>query len=147
MSTHPTPRATANRPHERAGSTAQHRQDPPLLLVPAAVPDRCAAAHARDPRPCEGATDAVQIVDQTAAATAACLLHGAVLLASLDRARVYPLGGLAGCAITVYVRARSLPPFDFLTDPGTSRMTTVARSAPRLAGAHADACVSGGWCA
>jgi hypothetical protein len=82
--------------------------------VAAAVPrGRCAAAHEEDARPCEGAIDAVQIVDQTGVAVAACLLHGAVLLASLDRARVYPLNGPEGSAITVFARARTLPPFDF----------------------------------
>jgi hypothetical protein len=68
-----------------------------------------------DPRPCEGATDAVQIVDQVGVAVAACLLHGAVLLASLDRARVHLLNGPEGSAITVFTRARTLPPFDFLS--------------------------------
>ncbi|HKS99251.1 MAG TPA: hypothetical protein VJT31_06940 [Rugosimonospora sp.] len=107
----------------------QLRQD--ITEVPAATasPGRCTAAHALDPRPCEGAPDAVQIVDWVGEAVGACLLHGAVLLASLDRARVYPLGGPEGCAITVYVRARSLAPFDFLTNPGASRLTTAGEAA------------------
>lgn len=79
------------------------------------VPTRCAAAHAEDPRPCDGPGDTVRIVDRAGAEVAACPLHGAVLLASLDRGRVYPLNGPDGAAITVYVRARALPPFDFLT--------------------------------
>jgi hypothetical protein len=53
-----------------------------------------------DPQPCDGHHDAVRIVDQTGASADACLLHGAVLLASLDDGRVYPLNGKA---------------FDFLT--------------------------------
>jgi hypothetical protein len=81
---------------------------------------RCAAAHGEDPRPCEGATDAVQIVDQAGVAVAACLLHGAVLLASLDGARVYPLNGPEGSAITVFTRAQTLPPFDFLSSAHVS---------------------------
>jgi hypothetical protein len=81
---------------------------------------RCAAAHGEDPRPCEGATDAVQIVDQADVAVAACLLHGAVLLASLDRARVYPLSGPEGSAITVFTRAGTLPPVDFLSGARTA---------------------------
>jgi hypothetical protein len=66
----------------------------------------------------------VQIVDRAGAAAPACLLHGAVLLASLDRARVYPLSGRESCAITVYTRARTLPPLDFLTGPRVERVTT-----------------------
>jgi len=77
--------------------------------------------HKEDPRPCEGAIDAVRIVNQAGGAVAACLLHGAVLLASLDRARVYPLNGPEGSAITVFTRARTLPPFDFLSGSVLSR--------------------------
>jgi hypothetical protein len=75
---------------------------------------RCPAAHAEDPRPCDGPTDTVRIVDRPGAEVAACPLHGAVLLASLDRGRVYPLAGPSGSAIGVYALARTLPPFDFL---------------------------------
>jgi hypothetical protein len=71
-------------------------------------PARCSAAHSEDPRPCEGPTDAVQIVDQTGATAAACVLHGAVLLASLAGGRVCLLDGPQGAAIAVYTRA-----FDF----------------------------------
>lgn len=49
---------------------------------------RCPAAHTADPRPCESVIDAVQIVDQAGVGVAGCLLHGAVLLASLHRSRV-----------------------------------------------------------
>jgi hypothetical protein len=75
---------------------------------------RCPAAHAADPRPCEGVIDAVQIVDHAGASVAGCLLHGIVLLASLDRGRVCPLNGADGSAITVFTRAQTLRPFDFL---------------------------------
>lgn len=109
----------------------QLRQDITEVSATAASPGRCTAAHALDPRPCEGAPDAVQIVDRAGDGVAACLLHGAVLLASLDRARVYPLGGPEGCAIAVYVRARSLPPFDTLTDPAASPLTTEGEAASR----------------
>jgi hypothetical protein len=85
---------------------------------------RCAAAHEEDPRPCEGASDAVRIVDQTGAGVAACLLHGAVLLASLDRGRVCPLNGEDGVAITVFNRAQALWPFDFLVESGLSTDAT-----------------------
>jgi hypothetical protein len=50
---------------------------------------------------------------------AACPLHGAALLASLDGGRVYPLNGPNGSAIAVYAFARTLPPFDFLTSSGS----------------------------
>jgi hypothetical protein len=105
----------------------QLKQDITEVSAIAASPGRCTAAHALDPRPCEGAPDAVQIVDHAGDGVAACLLHGAVLLASLDRARVYPLGGPEGCAITVHVRARTLPPFDFLTDPSVSPVVDADR--------------------
>jgi hypothetical protein len=84
----------------------------------ACVVRRCAAAHAEDPRPCEGAVDAVEIVDRAGVGVAACLLHGAVLLASLDGARVYLLNGPEGSAIAVYAQARTMPPFDFLSGAG-----------------------------
>jgi hypothetical protein len=90
---------------------------------------RCSAAHVADPRPCEGPKTAVQIVDQTDAAVSACVLHGAVLLASLERGRVYPLNGPDGSAITVFTRAQTLPAFDFLTGPGVARVTTVNEAA------------------
>ncbi len=60
---------------------------------------RCQAAQLADPRPCQGPTEAVQIVDQTNVSTPACLLHGSVLLASLERGRVYPLNGADNSAI------------------------------------------------
>jgi hypothetical protein len=83
-------------------------------LSTGSAPERCPAAHDADPRPCDGPADVVRIVDRTGRTVAACPLHGAALLASLDRGRVHPLNGPAGSAIAVYVRARTLPPFDFL---------------------------------
>ncbi len=94
-------------------------------LDPAAWQARCAAAHVSDPRPCQGQPDAVRVVDQTGAGAEACLLHGAVLLASLHHGWVYPLHGPQGSAITVYQRARDLPPFDFLAElVGNGPVTT-----------------------
>ncbi len=79
------------------------------------IVDRCAAAHAEDARGCEGSREAVRIVDLTGGETTGCVLHGAVLLASLVEARVYPgSGDPGGAAIEVYQRAQSLEPFDFL---------------------------------
>jgi hypothetical protein len=68
-----------------------------------------------DSRGCEGQLDAVRIVDRTGVSTQACLRHGAVLLASLQGGRVYPLHGPPGSAIVVYTRARDLPPFGLMT--------------------------------
>lgn len=83
---------------------------------------RCEAAHAEDPRDCEGPADAVRIVDQLEGERLACVLHGAVLLASLHAGRVY-LGPRAftgngdvapNAPIEVYGRAQQIKPFDFL---------------------------------
>jgi hypothetical protein len=123
----------------------QLNQDLPLPAASAAPPGRCPGAHVLDPRPCEGAADAVQIVDQTGAGIAACVLHGSVLLASLDRARVYPLGGPEGCAIIMYVRAWTLPPFDFLTGPGVARVTTAEEATVFPGGSDTDDRDSRGW--
>ena len=86
---------------------------------------RCAAAHLDDPRPCSGALDAVLILDRVGASVTACVLHGAVLLASLDGGRVYPL---AGSAVFVYRLAQGLQPFDFLH--GGSAVGARARRGP-----------------
>ena len=75
--------------------------------------ERCAAAHAEDPRPCEGRPDAVRVVDAGGAEALACVLHGAVLLASLADGRVYPAAGPDGTAIDVYKRAQELPAFSW----------------------------------
>jgi hypothetical protein len=91
--------------------------------------ERCAAAHAANTRPCEGQPDAVRIVDQTGAGTGACLLHGAVLLASLCRGRVYPLNGPRGSAIAVYARARELLAFDVPTGVGVGHVPTMDEAA------------------
>jgi hypothetical protein len=88
------------------------------LGIEAALP-RCPAAHVEDPRPCDGPPDAVRIGDRLGAGVAACPLHGAVLLASLDGGRVYPLAGPNGSAIAVYALARKLPPFDYLRPRST----------------------------
>ena len=93
-------------------------------------PPRCAAAHVADPRPCEGHHDAVRIVDQTGAGAGACVLHGAVLLASLDRGRVHPLNGPAGAAITVFTPARTMPAFDFLACAAVAATLRPIKSCP-----------------
>lgn len=82
-----------------------------------AAPDRCAAAHPDDRRPCEGPPDAVRVVDQFEASVSACVRHGAVLLATLEGGRVYP-GSVQGAAIEVYERAQKLRPYEFGPSPG-----------------------------
>jgi hypothetical protein len=98
-------------------------------VTPTGQLDCCPAAHPLDPRPCQGRADAVRIVDRAGAGVEACLLHGAVLLASLDGGRVYPANGPGGSAIAVYTRARELPPFDFLRGPGVDRVATASEAA------------------
>jgi len=83
------------------------------LLDPTGAPDRCLTAHVDDRRPCEGQQDAVRIIDRFGDRTPACVLHGAVALASLHGARVHPFNGPDGSAIAVYNRAQGLRPFDF----------------------------------
>jgi len=48
----------------------------------------CPATHAEDIRPCIGPANAALIVDQAGSQTEGCVLHGAVLLASLDHGQV-----------------------------------------------------------
>jgi hypothetical protein len=107
---------------------------------------RCAAAHSDDARRCEGQLNAVQIIDRTGASVDGCVLHGAVLLASLEGGRVVPLNGPDGAAIEAFRRAQVMPPFDFLSDRGVAVTATTAVDAtdsPTLAtnsGLDMDAC-------
>lgn len=89
-------------------------------------PFRCAAAHSDDVRQCEGQRNAVQIIDRTGASVAGCVLHGAVLLASLEGGRVAPLNGPDGAAIEAFRRAQVVPPFDFLGSRGVAVTVTTA---------------------
>lgn len=73
---------------------------------------RCAAAHREDPRPCDGPEDAVRVVDASGAEQSGCVLHAAVVLASVTDARVYP-GSVEGAAIEAHKRAQGMRPFDF----------------------------------
>jgi hypothetical protein len=57
-----------------------------------------------------------------------------VPLASLDGGWVYPLAGLDGSAIAVYLRARSLLPFDFLTGSSPRRHPGRSPTEPRRRG-------------
>lgn len=88
------------------------------------------AALLADPRPCEGEPDEVRVIDQTGQGTSACLLHGAVLLASLEGGRIFPGYGGHASAIHVRCRAREMRPFDGVwTGPGVARVTTLEEAA------------------
>ncbi|GAB2778259.1 hypothetical protein [Streptomyces daliensis] len=87
--------------------------------------DRCAAAHPKDPSPCEGPGDAVLIRDQHMSrardemteGVPGCVHHGARMLASLTGGRVYPGPGAdpsGGAAIEVHTRAQKIRPFEWL---------------------------------
>lgn len=98
--------------------------------------DRCAAAHAEDPTPCEGPHDAVLIRDQHMSrardamteGVPGCVHHGARMLASLEGGRVYPgpSAGIGrtpesgGAAVDAYNRAQTLRPFPWMSDPQDS---------------------------
>ncbi|MBB5869671.1 hypothetical protein F4553_003050 [Allocatelliglobosispora scoriae] len=70
----------------------------------------CDAQHCEDSRPCIGPADAVTIRAAAGDASTGCVLHGAVMLASLIGARVYPCR-VNGAAIAVFELAQTLPPF------------------------------------
>jgi len=109
-------------------------------------------AYEADPRPCDP-DDAVRIVDRTGASVQGCLVHGAVLLASIGGGRVYPLHGPDGSAITVYTRALSMAPFDFLTpaprhdepSPNAPQRTNEGGGAVHCGSSGAGNAGSSGW--
>jgi hypothetical protein len=67
---------------------------------------RCAAAHRLDKRRCDGQRDAVLVMDRTGVAVEGCVLHGAVLLTTVDDGRVALPKGPDGAAIEVFRRAQ-----------------------------------------
>ncbi|MFE5033565.1 hypothetical protein [Streptomyces sp. NPDC056683] len=106
---------------------------------------RCPAAHPDDPTPCVGPI-VVTVLDAHNAGADGCEHHGARLLASLDRARVYALPDApAGSAIRVFTAADTLRPFCWVDGPRTrpdqlSRAENRARSRdlPSLASRPGD---------
>lgn len=77
---------------------------------------RCPAAHPDDPTACDGPA-VVTVLDQYNAGADGCEHHGARLLASLDRGRVYPLPDAPeGAAIRVHKAADGIPPFAWYED-------------------------------
>lgn len=82
-------------------------------------PDRCPAAHPEDPTPCDGPA-VVTVLDATNAGIKGCEHHGARLLASVDRGRVYALPDAPeGSAIRVFKAADTVRPFPWVDGPRT----------------------------
>lgn len=98
-------------------------------------PQRCEAAHPEDGSPCEGPVDAVRVVDQVRDELVGCVHHAAVVLASVEKARVYP-GSVGGAAIETYQRAQLRRPFVF-DSAGPAPMRT---GGPVVAGKTCVAC-------
>lgn len=87
-----------------------HTNNPPNRGAASA---RCPAAHLNDARPCEGPLDAVVITDGGRGSAIGCVLHGAIMYASLTTVRVTPgPGHRDGDCVDVYNRSRTLRPFD-----------------------------------
>ncbi|MDX2946923.1 hypothetical protein [Streptomyces caniscabiei] len=81
------------------------------------VDGRCPAAHPEDPTPCVGPV-AVTVLDAVGGGADGCEHHGARLLASLDRGRVYALPTApAGAAIRVFRAAAGIRPFCWVDGP------------------------------
>lgn len=72
---------------------------------------RCEAAHPEDRSPCDGAPDAVRVVDQVGDQLCGCVHHASVVLASVEGARVYP--GSDGAVVEAITRAQLREPFAF----------------------------------
>lgn len=83
------------------------------------APPRCPAAHHDDPTPCVGPV-VVTVLDASNAGADGCEHHGARILASLDRGRVYALPDAPeGAAIRVHKAADSIRPFPWVDGPRT----------------------------
>ena len=73
--------------------------------------DRCEAAYPEDWAACEGALDAVRVVDRVGDEVRGCVRHAAVALASVEGARVVA-GSVEGAALEAHTLARQLELFD-----------------------------------
>lgn len=79
----------------------------------------CPAAHPTDPPPCVGPV-VVTVLDAVNAGADGCEHHGARLLASLERGRVYALPDAPhGAAIRVFKAADHIRPFCWIDGPRT----------------------------
>ena len=95
--------------------------------------NRCPAAHAEDPTPCDG-PPVVMILDRTNAGAKGCEHHGARLLASLEGGRVYALPDApAGAAIRVFKAADTIRPFPWVDGPRT-KASELSRAENRRGG-------------
>lgn len=93
----------------------------------------CPAAHPDDPTPCGGLV-AVTVLDAANAGADGCEHHGARLLASLDRGRVYALPDAPdGAAIRVFKAAAGIRPFPWVDGPRT-RDEQLSRAEARARG-------------
>ncbi|WP_447038926.1 hypothetical protein [Streptomyces sp. DSM 118878] len=78
---------------------------------------RCPAAHPEDPTPCVGPL-VVTVLDAVGGGADGCEHHGARLLASLTRGRVYALPEApTGAAIRVFAAAAGTRPFCWVDGP------------------------------
>lgn len=92
---------------------------------------RCPAAHSEDPDPCTGPV-VVTVLDAHNAGLDGCEHHGARLLASLDRGRVYALPDAPeGAAIRVFKAADGIRPFPWLDDAPRTRPGQLSRAEAR----------------
>lgn len=98
------------------------------------VSPRCPAAHPEDPTPCGGPV-AVTVLDADNAGVDGCEHHGARLLASLDRGRVYShRDAPAGTAIKVFKAAQHIRPFPWNEDAPRTRPEQLSRAEVRRGG-------------
>lgn len=92
------------------------------------APHRCPAAHPEDPTPCGGPV-VVTVLDAGNTGADGCEHHGARLLASLDRGRVYALPDApAGAAIRVFTAADGIRPFPWNTTAPRTRPEQLSRA-------------------
>lgn len=97
-------------------------------------PDRCPAAHPDDPTPCVGPI-VVTVLDAHNAGADGCEHHGARLLASLDRGRVYGhRDASAGTAIKVFKAAQHIRPFPWVEDAPRTMPSQLSRAETRDGG-------------
>lgn len=94
-----------------------HQSAAPEPGTEPALARRCPATHPEDTTPCDG-PPAVNVLDATNAGLTACEHHGARILASLERGRVYTLPDApAGAAIRVFKAAAGIRPFPWRNPP------------------------------
>jgi len=83
---------------------------------------------------CVGAMDGVEVIDAGGGVTTGCVLHGAVLLASLEEGRLRK-GSEKGATIAAYRLAQELPPFAWHGDQARLRAVVLLAQHVRGLGA------------